>query len=196
MRIGILGGTFDPPHVGHLTVARAALDQLQLDEVLFLPANRNPLKTRTTTTSGRDRLGMVEALIRHESRMAVSDMELTRGGLSYTVDTLGELMMVAPAEYWFIMGADSLRGLPEWKNPQRLMKLARVAVAVRPPLIEEDVVARIPEDFRPRVDLISIVPIDISSTELRERLQRNQNVSAWIPEDVLKYIATNRLYRN
>src|SRR4051794_25149699 len=103
MKIGILGGTFDPPHTGHLSVARAALEQLELDEVLFLPASRNPLKSRKVVTPAKHRLGMVEALVRNEEKMAVSDMELTRGGISYTVDTLGELHMVQPAEYWFLM---------------------------------------------------------------------------------------------
>jgi len=196
MKIGILGGTFDPPHVGHLSVARAALEQLELDEVLFLPANRNPLKTHKTSTPGRQRLGMVEALIRHEENMAVSDMELTRQGMSYTVDTLSEIQMVSPAEYWFIMGADSLRGFAEWKHPQRILKMARLAVAVRPPIGEADVLSRLPEEYRDRVDLIKMAPIDISSTDLRERLTRHLNVSAWIPQDVLKYIATNQLYRN
>lgn len=196
MKIGILGGTFDPPHVGHLSVARAALKQLELDEILFLPASKNPLKMRTVGTIGKHRLGMVEALIRNEEQMAVSDMELTRGGISYTVDTLGELHMVQPAEYWFLMGADSLRGLSEWKNPHRLLRLARLAVAVRPPLGEAEVVARIPTEFRERVDMVQMSPIDISSTDLRDRIKRNQNVSAWIPQDVLKYIATNQIYKD
>lgn len=195
MKIGILGGTFDPPHVGHLSVARAALEQLELDEIMFLPANRNPLKDRRIETPGKHRLGMVEALIRNEERMAVSDMELTRGGMSYTVDTLGELLMVNPAEYWFLMGADSLRGLGDWKNPQRLLRLARLGVALRPPLSEVEAMSRVPEEFRNRIDLVKMSPIDISSTDLRERLGRHQNVSAWIPQDVLKYISTHQLYK-
>lgn len=197
MRTGVLGGTFDPPHAGHLAIAHAAIDQLALDEILFMPAYRNPFKTDRAAAGGRDRFGMLEALIRNEPNMAVSDLELTRGGPSYSVDTLAELAHVAPAaEYWFIMGADALRRFPEWKNPDRLLKLARLAVAVRPPFTESDVEARIPPEFRPRIDRIMIPPMEVSSTDLRGRLQRNQNVSAWIPEDVLKYISIHRLYRN
>lgn len=196
MKIGILGGTFDPPHNGHLAVARAALEQLELDEVLFLPASRNPLKSRKVVTPGKHRLGMLEALVRNEEKMAVSDMELTRGGVSYTVDTLGELQMVQPAEYWFLMGADSLRGLADWKNPQRLLKLCRLGVAVRPPAAVEDVLTRIPDDFRSKVDIVKMSPVDVSSTDLRAKLQRRQNVSPWIPADVLKYISTYQLYRD
>jgi nicotinate-nucleotide adenylyltransferase len=196
MKIGILGGTFDPPHAGHLALARAALQQLELDEVIFLPANRNPLKARKVGTSGKHRLGMVEALIRHDSQLAVSDMEITRGGTSYTVDTLGELQMVQPAEYWFLMGADALKGLPDWKNPQRLMRLCRLGVAVRPPMMEADVLLRIPEEFKDKVDVVQMSPMDVSSTDIRERLRRNQSVSPHVPNDVLKYIHTHQLYRD
>jgi nicotinate-nucleotide adenylyltransferase len=195
MKIGILGGTFDPPHAGHLALAKAAIVQLELDEVMFLPANRNPLKSRKVATSGKHRLGMVEALIRHEPEMAVSDMELTRGGTSYTVDTLGELHMVRPADYWFLMGADALKGLPDWKSPQRLLRLCRLGVAVRPPTTELETLARVPEEFRGRVDLVKMTPMDVSSTDLRDRLSRNANVSPHLPGDVLKYINTHQLYR-
>lgn len=195
-KIGILGGTFDPPHIGHLAIARAALEKLELDEVIFLPAARNPLKDRKVITSGKHRLGMVEALVRNEERMAVSDMELTRGGTSYTVDTLGELQMVQPAEYWFLLGSDSLRGLPNWKNPQRLLRLARLGVVARPPIFERDLLNNIPDDFRSRVDVVEMPPMEVSSTDLRDRLKRRLNVSAWIPQDVLKYISTHQLYKD
>lgn len=196
MKIGILGGTFDPPHAGHLALAHAALDQLGLEEIIFLPANRNPLKTNKAFASGKHRVGMVEALIRQDSRLAVSDMEITRGGTSYSVDTLGELHMVRPAEYWFLMGADALKGLGDWKNPQRLMRLCRLGVAIRPPMSEGDVIARIPEEYKDKVDLIRMSPMDVSSTDLRDRLKRNRSVSPSVPSDVLKYIHTHQLYKD
>jgi nicotinate-nucleotide adenylyltransferase len=196
MKIGILGGTFDPPHAGHLALAHAALDQLGLDEIIFLPANRNPLKANKAFASGKHRVGMVEALIRQDSRLAVSDMEITRGGTSYSVDTLGELHMVRPAEYWFLMGADALKGLGDWKNPQRLMRLCRLGVAIRPPMSEGDVIARIPEEYKDKVDLIRMSPMDVSSTDLRDRLKRSRSVAPLIPNDVLKYIHTHQLYKD
>ena len=194
MRIGILGGTFDPPHQGHLSLAKAAIDQLQLDEVIFLPANRNPMKARSIQTASKHRLAMVDRMIRDEPQMSYSDMEITRGGSSYTVDTLGELQMVRPAEYWFLMGADSLRGISEWKNPIRLMKLCRLGVAVRPPLIVADVLVKLPEDYKGKVDIINMPALDVSSTDLRGRIHRGQNVSPWIKPEVLQYIQTNKLY--
>jgi len=195
MRIGILGGTFDPPHIGHLTLAQAAADQLQLDEVLFLPANKNPFKTKTNPTHGKHRVAMVQRMVAQEPDMAVSDMEITRGGMSYTVDTLGELQMVRPAEYWFILGADAVKGLSEWRNPQRLLRLCRLALAVRPPDSEKGILGKVPEEFRDKVDIIQMKPMDVSSTEIRERLARGVNVTPWIAAPVIKYIQENKLYR-
>jgi len=196
MRIGILGGTFDPPHSGHLALARAAMDQLQLDEVIFLPANRNPLKSGRAIGSTKQRLAMVGLSIAKEPKMSYSDMEITRGGSSYSVDTLGELQMVRPAEYWFLMGADSLRGIAGWKNPIRLMKLCRLGVAVRPPLIVSDVLVKLPEEYKGKVDVIQMPPTEVSSTEIRERIRKGMHVSPWISPEVLQYIQSNKLYEN
>lgn len=196
MRIGVLGGSFDPPHRGHLAMAKVALEQLELDEVVFVPANRNPLKDRPVSASGKQRLSMVAAMIADEPQMSVSDMELTRGGLSYAIDTIQELQMVRPGEYWFLMGADTLRGLDDWKNHLRLLKLARLAVVMRPPLTEANVLGRLAEDVRERVDLIVMPADDVSSTEIRTRLENGQGTTSWLPESVLNYIKSNKLYRN
>jgi nicotinate-nucleotide adenylyltransferase len=197
MRIGILGGTFDPPHIGHLAVATAAIEHLELDEVIFMPTFRNPIKGRKVSTSPKDRLAMVEALVRSsdDPHLALSDLEITRGGPSYTVDTMTELQMARPADYWFLMGADSLKSLPDWKQPNRLIRLCRIGVVVRPPSTEAEVKARIPADLREAVDIIQMRPVDISSTEIRDRLVRRQNVSSWVPVEVLRYISTQKLYQ-
>jgi nicotinate-nucleotide adenylyltransferase len=195
MRIGILGGTFDPPHSGHMALAKTAAEQLHLDEVLFLPANKNPFKTEVALASGKHRVAMVQRMLAKEPDMAVSDMEITRGGVSYTVDTLGELQMVRPAEYWFILGADAVKGLPDWRNPERLLRLSRLAVAVRPPETEKSTITKIPEHFRDKIDMIRMNPLDVSSTELRDRLARGVNVAPWIATPVFQYIQENKLYR-
>ncbi len=197
MRIGILGGTFDPPHIGHLALATAAIEQLDLEEVILMPTFRNPIKGRKVSTSPKDRLAMVEALVRGsgDSHLALSDLEITRGGPSYTVDTMTELQMARPAEYWFLMGADSLRSLPDWKQPNRLVRLSRLGVVVRPPTTESEVRLRIPVELRDHVDVLQMTPVDISSTEIRERLSRKQNVSSWVPVEVLRYISSHKLYQ-
>src|SRR5687768_12512146 len=101
MRIGILGGTFDPPHSGHLTFAHAALETLDLDEVIFMPAHRNPQKKGRSVANSKQRLEMVRRLVGGHQKLSVSDLEITRGGPSYTVETLAELQHARPAEYWF-----------------------------------------------------------------------------------------------
>ncbi len=196
IKIGILGGTFDPPHLGHLRLAEAALAQLELDEVLFIPANRNPMKEGPKITPVKHRLEMVECLAAANSKFTWSDLEMSRGGASYAVDTLAELQFVRPGEYWFLMGADSLRTFPEWKQPQRILKLCRLGVVLRPPLSEPMLRDRMPEDILEKTDFINMEPYAMSSTELREKLQMGQNVGEAIPPVVLDYIRSNKLYKN
>jgi nicotinate-nucleotide adenylyltransferase len=193
-RIGVFGGTFDPPHVGHLALAEAARDQLELDDVIFLPASKNPLKSRRAIAEGHHRLSMVRTLINGKEGLAASDMELTRGGVSYTVDTLGELKMVQPADYWFIMGADSLRQITEWRNLVRLSKLCRLAIAIRPPMTEADVRIRIPVEFEDKCDLVSMPASEVSSTEVRDRLARNRPTAGLLTPEVAQYIHRHKLY--
>lgn len=196
MRVGILGGTFDPPHFGHLAIAEAAFRALELDEVMFLPANKNPLKSGIPPAPGKHRLEMVKLLTENDERLSVSDMDLTRGGRSYAVDTLSELQMVRPAEYWFLMGADALHDLSEWKQPARLLKLCRIG-AVSRELADAAVVAqRLPADFKTFIDIVPMDPIHISSSDLREKIAKRQQTNIWLPEAVRNYIETHKLYRS
>lgn len=195
MRIGILGGTFDPPHAGHLALAHAARDQLKLDEVILMPANRNPHKSAKATIP-KHRFEMVKLAVEGEPGLAASDLEITRGGLSYTVETLAELAMAQPAEYWWILGADALRDFGTWKQPERILRLARLAAAVRPPMSETDVRARLSGELKEHVDIVRMNAMDVSSTDLRSRLERKQTVNPWIAPRVLRYIQEHRLYTN
>lgn len=195
MKIGILGGTFDPPHFGHLALANAALDQLELDEVMFLPANTNPFKQGKRSSPAKLRFEMTQLMVKDQPRMAVSDMEITRGGVSYTIDTIGELQMVQPAEYWIILGADSLKGFESWKNPQRILKAARLAVAARLPIVKTDLLRTVPEDFHSRIDIVEMDAMPQSSTDVRDRIQRNLPVQSYTSAAVLDYIKRNNLYK-
>lgn len=195
MRIGILGGTFDPPHIAHLALARAALEQLELDELIFMPAARNPLKHKPFTTA-KQRMEMVTRLIEAESKMAVSNLEVSKGGRSYAVDTMEELQAAQPADYWFIVGADVLRDMDQWKQPQRLLKLCRLGVAVRPPQTETQVLAHLRSDIRERVDIIKMPPMEVASFDIRGRIFKGQPVAPTVPDRVLDYIRENNLYRS
>lgn len=196
MRIGILGGTFDPPHLGHLALARSAIESLELDEVLFVPAHRNPLKRGKRQASARDRLEMVRQLIQNEPKMSVSDIEIARGGPSFTVETLEELQYVRPGDYWLLMGSDSALGFASWKQPARILRLCRIGLAIRPPETAEALLERLHEDIRKAADIVPMPPSEISSTELRLRLQSKRVVRGMIPENVLQYIREHKLYEN
>jgi len=195
MRIGIFGGTFDPPHNGHLDIAEAARRQLELDEVLFVPSNRNPLKP-TKSAASKDRMEMVRRAVAGREGFAVSDIEIARGGPSYAYDTVSELVYMQPADYWWIMGSDALKTFEAWKNPDKLSRLCRLAVAVRPPTNLREIQERTSEWLLPRIDWIDIPPSDASSTDIRLRVQANKPVANLLPSNVLDYINERKLYRN
>lgn len=195
MRIGVLGGTFDPPHAGHLALARAAQKALGLEEVIFLPAFRNPLK-KERMVPAKDRLEMVRRAISGESGFAVADIEVRRGGPSYAYDTMQELNHVQPAEYWFILGADALKDFEQWKQPEKLLKLTRLGVVTRGHLARDQVLAGLPEYARPSIDWIDMPPVDISATELRQRISSGRAVSQWLKPEVERYILEKKLYRS
>lgn len=194
MRIGVFGGTFDPPHAGHLGFARAALDQLELDEVLWMPANRNPSKPAGGQTPAKQRLAMVQLLTDRFDGMAVSDQEISRGGPSYAVDTMSELVHARPAEYWFLVGADAVRELSSWKQPKRLVQLCRLAVALRPPATAGDVLARVDSKFHQAIDFIAMPPSEASSSAIRQ-LVATGKPSHDLDPMIARYIAEHRLYR-
>lgn len=195
MRIGILGGTFDPPHIGHLCLIEAAVQTLELDEVIVLPANKNPFKQGRPGCTPQERLEMVSLLSKQNPKIAVSDMEITRGGLSYTVDTLGELQMVHPGEYWFIMGADALKGFTDWKNPQRILRMCRLAVAARPPIVRDEILLGLEDWVKEKIDLVEMPPIEASSTDIRAKVQRGLPIGSLTTPEIVDYIKKNKLYK-
>ncbi len=195
MKIGIFGGTFDPPHIGHMNLAQSALAHLELDEIIWMPTFQNPLKVKNRATPGKDRLEMVKLATADHPNMAVSDAEVSRRGPSYTVDTLSELQFVRPADYWFILGSDSLKTLPQWKQPERLLRLCRIAAAVRPPVNPVEALLLLPPHFRDRIDLFEMNPVEISATEIRNNVARGRSIEPWVSKPVIKYIQDNKLYR-
>jgi len=193
LKIGILGGTFDPPHAGHLEFARAALEHLRLDEVILLPAHRNPLK-RGRSSPAKDRLEMVRRMVEGEPGLAVSDIEITRGGPSYTVDTLMELEVARPAQYWLLLGTDAVKGFDVWKNPQKILKMCRLGVALRPPAKEAEIMSRATPELAGKIDWVPMKPIDISSTGLRDRIAQGKGLTQFLSAAVIQYIKQNHLY--
>lgn len=190
MRIGVLGGSFDPPHLGHLVLADQCAAALDLLPVLLIPAYRPPHKTGREQTPFELRLAMVRAAVSGHPRLAVSEIERERGGLSYTVDTLRALRQAHPGdEIWLLMGEDSLADLFSWREPEALAELARIAVYHRP-----GSPARTPDFLAGKVRFVAGPAIDISSSELRRRLEAGESVRYLIPEPALEIIRRDRLY--
>jgi nicotinate-nucleotide adenylyltransferase len=194
--IGLIGGTFDPIHIGHLVIAERALEQLDLDAVVFLPAGLPPHKQDESHTAPEHRMEMTRLAIAGRLRFRLSDRDIRPDRASYTVELLRDIKADNPdANLTFIFGADSLRDFATWKDPEGIVRIARLAVAERPEVsVTPDVFARV-RGLREAIDWIESPLLDISATELRERVAKGLSVRNLVPDDVLSYIETHNLYR-
>jgi nicotinate-nucleotide adenylyltransferase len=184
MHLGILGGSFDPIHHGHLILARAALEELGLDRILFIPANMSPHKTDTTPATAQDRLAMLQRAIENEPGFEALDLELHRPPPSYTVDTLRELRSRHPDDaFTLLIGADNVAKFDTWREPDEIRRLAKLAVLDR---ATHDT----PHDW-PVVRRL----IDISSTDIRARVAAGRSIRYLTPDSVCDYITAQGLYR-
>jgi nicotinate-nucleotide adenylyltransferase len=189
MKIGIFGGTFDPIHTGHLKLAHAAMEQFGLQKVLFVPALTPPHKaSRSDLTPAPFRYRMVEMAIQDEPRFEISDVEFNRPGTSYTVDTLREFKKKYPHdELYLILGEDSAADIPQWREPEEIGRLARLAAARRPGYL-------LPSEI-PGLLRIEMPECPVSSSSIREQLSRQGNAgTAVLPEKVETYIRKMKLY--
>lgn len=208
MKLGILGGTFNPIHLAHLRLAEAAREALGLERVLFVPAAQPPLK-HAGVAPAEDRLEMTRLATAGHPAFEVLDLELRRAGPSYTVDTIRELGAEFPGtRFWFIMGSDAVRELGHWHQTERLFELVNLAVASRPGS-EAPLEELLPEHFRPlfrrtpaglahesgtELRSIPFAPLEISASEIRRRCALGESIREWVPEAVVEYIERRKLY--
>jgi nicotinate-nucleotide adenylyltransferase len=182
MRIGVFGGTFDPPHTGHLIVASAAFDALRLDRLLFVPAAVPPHKVGAVIATPAQRREMVRRAIEGDARFEIEEMELDRPGPSYTVDTLRALREREPgAELFFLLGADQLRELHTWREPEEVARLACLAVLSRGG-------EPTPDAGRYRFVPVAVPRIDIAATEIRARIRDGRSARYLVPEAILRTV--------
>ena len=197
MRLGILGGTFNPPHLGHLICAQEAYVHLHLDHVMLIPARIPPHKEVEEEPGPEVRLELCRLAIGHDDRLSVSDAELRRPGPSYTVDTLEELSTQAPDNKLFlIVGGDVAAGLPRWREPEKVLSLATLAVAERPGTSRgtiDQALAEVGKLGRPAM-FFPMPSIGISSSDLRERVARGKPIRYLVPDPVAQSIAERNLY--
>ncbi len=190
-RIGIFGGTFDPPHYGHYAIAKRAKEQLALSKVFFVPAHIPPHKRNRVTTRATDRLNMLRLLIHGTKSFAISTLELKRHGISYTVDTLSAFRRKYPAaELTLIIGEDNLAQLHLWKSPKKILRLASIAVYARSGH------ARNKKTLLTGAIWLQGTMMSISSTKIRERIRKGLPVSGFVSLPIRAYIKRRGLYRN
>jgi nicotinate-nucleotide adenylyltransferase len=199
MRVALFGGSFDPPHHGHIAIATVAADVFDLDSVLFAPVGRQPLKPGGAPTPFLDRFAMVELACERDARFSVTDVDAPRpdGGPNYTVQTLATLQEAVPdARLFNLVGADSFLDLPRWHEPERLLELAEWIVVSRPgfPLADLSPLGLTPYQ-KGRVHLLQTVHEDVAATNLRERLEAGDLCSDVLSPDVSSYIQAHNLYR-
>lgn len=203
MRIAFFGGTFDPVHRGHLAIAQAAAQQFGLEEVLFAPVGRQPLKAKTAEASFADRMAMVRlacdgAVSRGKLVASEIDAPKPDGEPNYTVDTLAQLALIRPdAELFAISGADSFLTLRSWREPDCLLELAQWIVVSRPGFVlsREGLAALgLTEAQLARIHLLGTVHQDVSASDLRRRLRAGEDCRDWVPEPVMQYIREHGLY--
>lgn len=198
-RIGILGGTFDPPQMGHLILAQYSKEELDMDHVLFVPVADHPVKKGDTRLPVEHRLAMLELAIEDNDAFSISRVDVDREGPHFSADTVMILQEQYPdAQLYFVMGGDNLRTLPTWKRADDLYKCCRLAVMKR---ADEDISPEMHDDILPglsdKVDIIDVPMLSLwlSSTYVVERLRNGLSVRYLVPDRVLEYIASNNLYR-
>lgn len=200
MRIGIFGGTFDPPHVGHLISAADAADALSLDRIVFIPAAAQPLKVGRAVASPDQRLAMTTLMAGDEPRLAVDAIEIERAGLSYTVETVAELTRRAPGHEWFvIVGADVVRSFAQWRDPLGILRMAGLVILRRGDIDPAAIAGWMPRDEAGQVPAYQILAtrrVDVTSTDVRARVSAGRSIRGFVPEAVQAYIERGGLYRN
>lgn len=191
-RIGIFGGSFDPIHIGHLVSAQDACEQLKLASLLFMPTATSPLRDAPHRASAEARLTMIRLALEDDPRFEVSDLEIRRGGVSYTIETVRDFQKTRPsASPVWIIGEDQVGNLPQWRDIEELARLAEFACLRRPGYTGAHAAPDIP---RLRLHLVRSHRIEISSTEIRSRIREKRSIRFFLPEPVIDYINTNNLY--
>ena len=197
-KIGIMGGTFNPPHLGHLILARIAVERLCLDKVIFIPTGKILYKDNSEIASARDRLAMTDIAIEGNPKFDVSDIEISDSGTTYTYKTLGKLREIyANGHFYFIVGADSLDYMDKWREPEKIFERCSVVALSRTGYEDtkcEEKADELRKRYNADIIFLSMPTVDISSTEIRKRIRCGMDVESLLPEGVERYIKLNNLY--
>lgn len=197
-KIGIMGGTFNPIHIGHLLLAERAMEEKGLDEVWVIPTGCSYMKMNVDVVSGEERYAMTKLAVADRDRIRCLDIEIKRCGYTYSYETLEQLQREYPEdEFYFIFGADCLFTIEKWKYPERIFRMCKVIAAVRngSSIVEmEQKRKELEERFHAQITLLPFPNLEISSTNLRERIRRGKSVRYLIPDAVIDYIEEKHFY--
>jgi nicotinate-nucleotide adenylyltransferase len=195
-KVGVLGGTFDPLHFGHLRAAEVARDELTLETVLFVPAANPPHKPGDAVTNVSARVSMLELALADEEGFELSRVEIARDGPSYTIETLGELHANNPTdEFWFITGSDAFLEIRTWKDWEALLERYAFVVHERPGVGIDAAAGVVPEEYRERIVFLTREMLNVSSTDIRRLAGNDQSIRFLVPGVVDSYVRRNRLYQ-
>lgn len=197
-KVGIMGGTFNPVHMGHLILAEQAMDHYRLDEILFIPSGVSYMKEQEDVLPAKLRMDMTSLAIEDNPRFALSDLEVAREGNTYTYETLGLLKQTHPeTDYYFLAGADSLFHITDWMHPELIFDQCKLIAAVRKGIDEEQCRQKadmLEKQFGADILLLPARNIDISSTEIRERVRSGKSIRYLVPDKVIAYIDKKHLF--
>lgn len=191
MNIGIFGGTFNPPHTGHLIVAESVREQLHLDKILFIPSARPAHKSRNSIVVATHRVEMTRRAIAENPHFELSEIEVRRKGKSYTIDTLEQLKNLYPNdELFLVIGADELIDFHTWKSPESILKACQVVVMNRPGCD----ISHVANDLIRKVVFVGVPHIEISSTDIRAKVRQGKSIRYLVPAEVEEYIFQSKIY--
>ncbi len=193
--MALFGGTFDPVHYGHLRLAEESREAAVLERVLFMPARVSPFRTAERLSDAAHRLQMLRLAVGDNPSFEVSELEIQRGGVSYTIDTLRALRAAYPdAELFLILGADALQGFMAWREPHSIVRECRLLVGARPDYDLQATLAQLPDPIRQRVLPVPMTPLGVSASDIRQRVRLGRSIRYLTPPSVIEYIQQHRLY--
>ncbi len=193
MKTCIFGGTFDPPHIGHLLIAQTVFESENFERLIFVPANISPAKKNGDSSSPNERSKMLEIALINNPNFEISDLEIKREGISYTIDTIREFvddLKLDKEDLFFLMGSDTLKSFHTWKDPEEILNLCNIIVAIRPGFTPSD----IPQWVLDNVRFANIPRFEVSSTNIRRRWREGKTIRYMVPKEVWEYINENELY--